>query len=240
MVPGNFGHKTLIQRFLWTLQATRDYAGRHPVREIERLALEESVQYIRGHMPAAMGYHTTRRVLEHALAVCEVEGHFLEFGVYKGGSIRFLAKQIAPKTIHGFDSFEGLPEDWAGFALGKNAFGLRGKLPRVPRNALLHAGWFDQTLPKWLERNEGPVAFIYFDCDLYSSTKTALDLLAPRVRPGTVMVFDEYFNYPNWQEHEFKAFQEFVAQNKVEYAYLAYARIQVAVKILSIGAPKSR
>jgi hypothetical protein len=46
-----------------------------------------------------------------------------------------------------------------------------------------------------------------------------------------VIVFDEYFNYPNWQEHEFRAFQELVEECRVRYQYLGYARFQVAVKI---------
>ena len=83
--------------------------------------------------------------------------------------------------------------------------------------------------------NPGPVAFIHVDCDLYSSTKTILSLLAPRLVSGSVILFDEYFNYPNWEQHEFKAFQEFVAASAVKYTYLAFARQQVAVRIDSIG-----
>jgi len=69
----------------------------------------------------------------------------------------------------------------------------------------------------------------HIDCDLYSSTKTVFDWLKPRIRAGTI-VFDEYFNYPNWHQHEFKAFKEFVEECHVKYEYLGYARIQAAVK----------
>ena len=48
-------------------------------------------------------------------------------------------------------------------------------------------------------------------------------------------MFDEYFNYPNWQEHEFRAFQELVARCHIEYEYLGYARFQVSVKINAIS-----
>jgi len=108
-------------------------------------------------------------------------------------------------------------------------------LPRVPRNVVLHAGYFDASLPKWLDDHPGQVVFIHLDCDLYSSTKTVLALLAPRLASGTVILFDEYFNYPNWEQHEFKAFQEFVSEHKVSYTYLGFARQQVAVRIESIG-----
>lgn len=236
MFLGSFWQKILVQKFLWTWQETWDYARLHPAREMQRIALEDTVAYIREHMPQALGFYTSQQVLDEALAHCEVEGgHHLEFGVYKGGSLRYLARRIAPARIHGFDSFEGLPEGWAGTYMGKGHFSLGGKLPRVPGNARLHAGWFDDTLPQWLAEHEGPVRFLSIDADLYSSAKTVLTLLAPRLRPGTVIVFDEYFNHPNWQQAEFRAFQEFVAQHQVTYDYLCYARVQTAVKIRSIG-----
>jgi len=163
-----------------------------------------------------------------------IEGHYLEFGVFTGGTIRYMARRIGQRTIHGFDSFEGLPEAWSGFNLGGKACGREGRLPRVPDNVVLHRGYFDASLPKWLDEHPGPIAFMHLDCDLYSSTKTILKLTAPRLVPGTVILFDEYFNFPNWEQHEFKAFQEFVAEHRVKYTYLAFARQQAAVRIASI------
>jgi hypothetical protein len=81
-----------------------------------------------------------------------------------------------------------LPEDRRGFSLDETAFDVRGKLPRVPSNVRLHPGWFDRSLPEWLKQNEGPVAFMHMDCDLYSSTKTIFDLLAARLQPGTIVL----------------------------------------------------
>jgi len=76
---------------------------------------------------------------------------------------------------------------------------------------------------------------VHVDCDLYSAARTVLSLLAERIVPGTVIVFDEYFNFPNWEQHEYKAFREFAAEHAVTYRYLAFARQQVAVRIESIG-----
>lgn len=73
---------------------------------------------------------------------------------------------------------------------------------------------------------------MHIDCDLYNSTKTIFDNLAPRIKSGTIIVFDEYFNYPNWQQHEYKAFQEFVEDNNIKYEYIAIGYGQAAVKIL--------
>jgi hypothetical protein len=83
------------------------------------------------------------------------------------------------------------------------------------------------------------VAFIHIDCDLYSATKTVLAQLAPMLVEGTVIVFDEYFNYPGWQQGEFKAFAEFIASHdRLGYDYIGYIRNggQVAVRLTRRGA----
>ena len=186
-------------------------------------------------MPDALGFDTQRELIEYSLQATKIEGHYLEFGVFTGGTIRFIARRVDGRTVHGFDSFAGLPEAWSGFNLSGKAFDVSGRLPRVPGNVRLHRGYFEDSLPKWLADNAGPVAFIHLDCDLYSSTKTIFTLLAPRLTRGTVILFDEYFNYPNWERHEFKAFQEFVSTHAVKYTYLAFARQQVVVRIDEIN-----
>jgi hypothetical protein len=155
--------------------------------------------------------------------------------VFTGGTIRFIARHVGGRLVHGFDSFEGLPEPWSGFGLHRRAFDRGGRLPRVPANVRLHPGLFEKTLPAWLAANPGAVAFVHVDCDLYSATRTVLTQLAGRMVPGTVILFDEYFNYPNWENHEYRAFQEFVAEHRVKYRYLGFARQQVAVAIESVG-----
>jgi len=79
-------------------------------------------------------------------------------------------------------------------------------------------------------------AFLHIDSDLYSSAKTILHWLDERIVENTVILFDEYFNFPFWQHHEFKAFQEFVQKNNVRYEYLCYCTASygsnVAVRIL--------
>ena len=87
-------------------------------------------------------------------------------------------------------------------------------------NVTLIKGWFDKTLPVFLDMTPGPVGFVHIDCDLYSSTKTVLTLLKDRLRDGAVIVFDEYFNYPGWEQHEYKAFSEFVDQACFKFKYL--------------------
>jgi hypothetical protein len=74
---------------------------------------------------------------------------------------------------------------------------------------------------------------MHLDCDLYSSTKTVFDLQGDRIVSGTVIQFDEYFNYPGWRTHEYKAFHEFIYDRGLQYTYLGYtlAGFSVAVMI---------
>ena len=235
MLITNFWLKYFAYKVICGIYQAADIGRIHPARERALRALRRSVDYLEQNMSDALGFDSQRELIDYSLNAISVEGHYLEFGVFTGGTIRFIARRIGQRTIHGFDSFKGLPEAWSGFNLGRGAFDLGGRLPRVPDNVRLHRGYFEDSLPAWLIENPGQVSFIHLDCDLYSSTKTVLDLIAPRVASGTVILFDEYFNYANWEKHQFKAFQGFVQEHDVKYAYLGFARQQVAVRIISIG-----
>jgi len=240
MLVTNFRLKHALYKIVLAGFQLFDTGRLHPVRERAIRALGRSVDYIENYMADAIGFDTQKEVLAYGLAQAAQSGHYLEFGVFTGGTIRYTAKLLSTAgkpeaSIHGFDSFEGLPETWTGFNLGRAAFSVGGKLPQVPANVVLHKGWFNETIPKWRSTVAGPIAFVHIDCDIYSSTVDILEGLWDRFQAGTVIVFDEYFNYPNWERHEFKAWREFVKRRKVNYTYLAFARQQVALRINAIG-----
>jgi hypothetical protein len=162
-------------------------------------------------------------------------GLYCEFGVYQGTTINFIADHTE-SVVHGFDSFEGLPEYWrAGFREGRFKM---NTLPEVRGNVQLHKGWFETTLRAFKAAYEGPLVFVHFDADLYTSTKVVFEALGDRVVPGTVLQFDEYFNYPSWKDGEHKAFEEFRMKRNVEVEFVGYAREgeQVAMKVVRIDA----
>jgi predicted O-methyltransferase YrrM len=238
MLVTNFNLKYRLYTIVTAAYQLLDVGRIHPVRERELRALKASVDYIEANMPEAMGFKTQRELITYALTQIKEQGHLLELGVFRGGTARFMAKRIGGRQLHGFDSFEGLPERWSGFDLGKGALDMRGKLPSVPDNVILHKGWFSDTLPEWSRKNPGPIAFMHIDCDIYSSTVDILRELADQIGPGTVILFDEYFNYPNWENHEYKAWKAFVESRGVTYTYLGFARQQVALRVDSVrGSP---
>jgi hypothetical protein len=88
-------------------------------------------------------------------------------------------------------------------------------VPAVPGNVTLVQGWFADTLPAFVEAHKHEhIAMVHIDCDLYSSTKTVLDLLSPLFTTGTMLVFDELFNYPSFENHEYRALREFVQRGQ--------------------------
>lgn len=201
------------------------------------LAAASSARYMVEHMRHATNYSEQIPLLEAALGQCSVEGLVLEFGVYRGNTLAAIAR-ADPRLAHGFDSFAGLPEDWTTFQK-KGRFSLGGDVPQfTEKNIQLHVGLFGDTLPGFLEQHAGPVRFIHIDSDLYSSAVTVLAGLRARIVPGTVIVFDEYLNYPGWELDEFRAFQEFAARHRVAYDYIGFASAHhsVAVKIREIPA----
>jgi len=175
------------------------------------------------------------------------KGHLMEFGVYVGHSINYLANLVPARTFHGFDSFQGLPEEWVrdkdqknGGTHRKGHFALRD-LPKVRDNVSLYKGWFSDTLPAWLQENPGEVAFIHNDADLYSSTIYTLKTLDPRIVPGTILLFDELIpwneasqgrGYPNWSAHEWKALLEWMETCNRKISLIARTRFeQAAVRV---------
>ncbi len=196
--------------------------------------LTPSLNFAREQLKDAVSFKSRPKIHRWALQqVPESDGLFLEFGVRKGDSINRLAGMRPEVQFYGFDSFYGLPEAWG--AMGKaGVMSVQGRVPHVRPNVSIVKGLFEDTLPAFLAQHPGKsVSFVNIDCDLYSSTRTVLRHLAPRMRAGTVIVFDELYNYPGWQECEYKAFMEFVAENGVAFDYIGYVMVdrQIAVRI---------
>lgn len=196
-------------------------------------ATASTAEFILEHLRVAETFGHPHDTLRHALGLIEIPGMALEFGVASGTTLRIVAEAFTERegTVAGFDVFSGLPETWrTGFPAGEFA---QESIPEVP-GAQLVPGLFEHTLPSFLNDEPGPVAFLHLDADLYSSTKTVLDLLGDRLVPGSIVVFDEFFNYPGWQQHEYRAWTEFVTRTGISFEYLGYTvdNEQIVVKIV--------
>jgi Methyltransferase domain len=196
----------------------------------EREAVASTARFVQREMTGARHFDHPHATLEHALTLAPSGGMALEFGVYTGTTLKIIAAERDGGAF-GFDSFNGLPEDWrVGFASG--TFDVDAP-PDVP-GAELVVGLFEATLPGFLATHPGPVDLLHVDADLYSSAVTVLEHVGPRLRPGSVVVFDEFFNYPGWEAHEARAWAEHAAARDVRFRYAAYtlADEQVVLQIV--------
>jgi hypothetical protein len=220
----------------------RPEQGVNLLSELRRRIAVDCADYAQEHMTNALHFELRERLLEYVTKEINLskdqypDGLCLEFGVYKGHSINFLSKRVPDRRFYGFDSFEGLHVDWKGNDLSKGAFDVGGVLPAVEPNVTLHKGWFDKTLPTFFAENPGPIFFVSHDCDTYEAAKIVFKFTADRLRPGTMIVFDDYWGYRGWRSGEHLAWLELVEERKIKYEYLAFTIQQVFVRIISIGA----
>ena len=133
--------------------------------------------------------------------------NYMEFGVAQGYSFKWYLKQNTnPESrFYGFDTFTGLPEDWGPFK--KGTFDNQNKCPEIddPRGKF-YQGLFQQTVPGFLKELNNNRNIVLMDADLYSSTLYVITTIAPFLKKGDIIFFDE-FAVPT---HEFKAFHDFV------------------------------
>ncbi|OAN55741.1 class I SAM-dependent methyltransferase [Magnetospirillum moscoviense] len=206
--------------------------ARHLADHPRRRPLADGIDALMRHLAAdCRVFGVSASLLRHGLASATRPGLVLEFGVRRGTSITHLA-HAAGQMVHGFDSFEGLPEDWG--SEQAKVLTTDAQLPAVPDNVVLHAGWFENTLPAFLATHPDPVRLVNIDSDIYSSARFVLFALAERIGPGTIVVFDEMIGNRTWADDEYRAFGEFVAAFPISWQVFAVspATKQVAIEIL--------
>ncbi len=205
-----------------------------PVRLRER-SVEGSVDYILGERRLDGAQVALRKpdTIAAALRAVTLDDMVAEFGVYQGTSLTQIARYFDTRTVHGFDSFVGLPESWSGTSKGAGDFGIGGQPPQLPvSNVEFHVGFFDTTVEPFGDQHDGPFSFVHLDADLYSSTRTVFDVLFDWFVPGTVVVFDEYFGYHGWELHEHRAFMEFLDRSGLTYEGVSIGHMNLAVKLV--------
>ncbi len=203
-------------------------------------AVQESADFVEKHLKDVLVFKSVHGIWDYTIIKIneqKIDGACLELGVFKGRSINYFAERLPEMKFFGFDSFEGLAEDWKGHYIwkGKGHFDLKdGKLPSVRSNVTLVKGWFKQTLPEFCKNNLGKdsIRFINIDCDTYESSLFALEQFIPHFKPGSLLLFDEFIGFPNWQNGECRAWHEISKKHNIKFRYLGFAQYQALVEII--------
>ena len=156
---------------------------------------------------------------------------YMEFGVAGGHSLRWWLKknQNPGSRFFGFDTFEGLPENWGHFRKGDMAVPIE-TLSLDDTRASLHKGLFQDSLIPFLETYDNRNRkLIHIDSDLFSSGLFVMTQLYRFLKPGDIFLFDE-FAVP---EHEFLAWKIFTESFYINYEVIGAANnyLFVAIKI---------
>jgi len=118
----------------------------------------------------------------------------------------------------------GFEKKWT----SQGSFDLGGYPPQYfvnTENVDFVVGWFNESLPPFLEREPGGVSFLHIDSDLYSSAISVLRMLSLRLLPGAVIVFDELLNYPGFRDGEMRALHEWLHSKEFSDAGLTGVQV---------------
>ena len=144
--------------------------------------------------------------------------HYLEFGVFQGSSLKLMTElnKSPDSNFYGFDTFKGLPENWIQGKFGnikikKNGFDVKGNIPQLDdKRVVFVKGLFQDTCDDFIKRHHDTLLqkklVINIDADLYSSALYILTKIAPYLKNGDYIYFDEFFSHAN----EFLAYKNFV------------------------------
>jgi len=208
--------------------------------------LVDSWGYVRWHtrkVDRANLHRGTRDMIElalsHAAPLIADGGLVCEFGVASGRSLR-MTQELLPLsvTIHGFDTFMGLPQAWGREPEGSYSTG--GIVPIfLEGDVRFHKGLFCDSIPKFKKtvRKDQCLAYANIDCDLYSSTLDILENLHGRVVPGTMLLFDEYLCHATWRQDEFRAWRECCRKFGWQYEYIGFSLVtkQTVVRVTAVA-----
>ncbi|VEG55242.1 MtfA protein [Mycolicibacterium aurum] len=171
-------------------------------------------------------------------AGADADALVLDLGVWIGWSTRLTA-DASGRPVYGFDTFEGLVEDWQiddQLVIKRGTFSLTEPLakrfitdtgvtlrdgipPALGRDVQFIKGSTYDTLEPFLaSKPAAPIALFHMDLDTYESCLHALETCKDRFVEGSILVFDEYLV----TNGEMRAFYEFQSKYGLQWRYRAW------------------
>jgi O-methyltransferase len=209
--PGDF-ESAPSQEYPWlrTLLPKRLHPWARGVRkrwQLRRLRLEEPYASIYSYTQVSLSRQQNLRRMAALIDADGIPGAALECGVLDGGTAALIASSTAaPRPIHLFDAWQGLPQStaedgldaakWVGDVVGspRRVNEILARLRVDPARVHIHRGWFHETFPR-ARREIGQVALLHVDCDFYEPTRLCLDTWLPVLAPGGFVQIDDYASF---------------------------------------------
>lgn len=195
-----------------------------------RDAVEEAYLEFKEVMAGCMVFEDRFELLRFACSRAG-DGCFLEFGVLDGASLSVIRKCTSRRVV-GFDSFEGLSEDWLGTRFGRGAAGRGGVVPASVwevKGAEVVRGRVEFTLGPFLSGLKRDVGFVHLDLDCFGPTRFVLEAVKPCLSVGAVLVFDDFYGFPGWRGGEYRALLEVFGSG---FEFLCFGPHSVGVRVV--------
>ena len=203
--------------------------------KLENKLVEETYDFFKKYFEKSLIFRDKQRIREYAIQSSLLNDkhkvlYYLEFGVFEGKSSNFFSKFV--NKLYCFDGFEGLKEDWAGSQYAKGHFNLNKKIPKLNSNVEPIVGWVEDTLDDFLKKHNPKINFVHLDMDTYNPSKFTLEKIKPYLVKGSIILFDELYNYIGWKNGEFKALNEVFNENEFEYKAFNVNTKQCVIQII--------
>ena len=215
-------HSPLYKEAIFTLAGMNAFSGKpQHFRDLMSSGFSDepilrSINWVLS-LPSIPELHFNRwSIFDRAAELSERSRPFYEFGVWMGDSFKYLMRHF--QKGFGFDTFEGLPEDWR--SVPKGSYSSFGKIPKIKGGEFI-VGRFEESLPNFFEIERPKASLINFDADLYASTLCALSYCNSVIDEKTILIFDEFIINYDWEKDEFKASNEFCEMHGLGYEVIA-------------------
>ena len=160
-----------------------------------------------------------QKVLENVDVLKYRDSLFIELGVFTGLTLNLINKNTEDVIVYGFDTFTGLPEDWAesseNVLYTKNSFSVHGIPEDTEKNKFI-VGRIEDTLSNFLKEKNQKIRFIHLDLDLYSTSKNAFEIVFDWLEDEAIVVVDDVYALPSWEEYSIKALADCFDESKYE------------------------
>lgn len=196
-------------------------------------AVQRSAEYIQRYLPETLLFPSREHLWKYAVTLLSENTRVIELGVYKGYSINRIAAYSIGKGIDvwGFDTFEGLTENWFGTRFHGGAYSNSGVVPKTHKNVVIQQGCISETLPLFLKSNDRSISLIHMDLDTSETTSRALEELSEVITRSAYIIFDQYHGYPAYEVGEQAAWKKYAENNNVSWRYLAFSNQQALIHV---------